>query len=505
VKNRRLLIVIGSIIGIFIVSIAIPLLFMNDRGPDQAFTAAGTPQSDLSPLQTRRITPALAASVPEDNCTYPLEFWRERPTSWPEHVTVGERSYNRDEMIAIFRDLEADDLARRLLRNLYVTFLNILHGADMMSVEGVILDANDWLTLNPIGSPLSEFNQRRGAELVSLLEGYNNGIFGPGACPDIPLTGEIIFGDETEVPNVALLITETPFPGTGTQQGGTGVSQPSPIPTVVVQPVQPPAPASPTDPPPPSTPTNPPPPPPTNPPPPSPTDPPPPEPTNPPPPPPPTNTPEPTLQPPSPTNPPPPPPTSTPVPTLPPTDTPLPTLPLPTNTLVPTLPPPPPPSDGVCSGAFGAVTVESLTVPSGASCTLNGTRIEGNIDIESGASLVANSIFATGNLRGRNSSRVEVLSGSFIGGNLRVEYGGSARVVASSINGNLVFDSNGSSVEASGNQVGGNLEAEKNTGGVGITNNNISGNLKCKDNSPPPTGGGNAVGGNAEDQCANLN
>ena len=32
----------------------------------------------------------------------------------------------------------------------------------------------------------------------------------------------------------------------------------------------------------------------------------------------------------------------------------------------------------------------------------------------------------------------------------------------------------------------------------------IDGNLQCKENAPPPTGGGNLVHGNAEDQCAML-
>jgi hypothetical protein len=32
----------------------------------------------------------------------------------------------------------------------------------------------------------------------------------------------------------------------------------------------------------------------------------------------------------------------------------------------------------------------------------------------------------------------------------------------------------------------------------------IDGNLQCTGNSPAPTGSGNVVGGNAEDQCAAL-
>ena len=48
------------------------------------------------------------------------------------------------------------------------------------------------------------------------------------------------------------------------------------------------------------------------------------------------------------------------------------------------------------------------------------------------------------------------------------------------------------------------MQAFQNTGGVEIRGNRINGNLQCKENSPRPTGGGNVVGGNKEDQCARL-
>jgi hypothetical protein len=42
------------------------------------------------------------------------------------------------------------------------------------------------------------------------------------------------------------------------------------------------------------------------------------------------------------------------------------------------------------------------------------------------------------------------------------------------------------------------------SGGVSIISNTIDGNLQCKENQPAPTGGGNIVQGNMEDQCANF-
>ncbi|MBW4556972.1 MAG: hypothetical protein KME59_13680 [Trichormus sp. ATA11-4-KO1] len=46
--------------------------------------------------------------------------------------------------------------------------------------------------------------------------------------------------------------------------------------------------------------------------------------------------------------------------------------------------------------------------------------------------------------------------------------------------------------------------AFQNTGGLTIKNNRIDGNLQCKENRPAPTGGGNIVQGNKEDQCSRL-
>ena len=52
--------------------------------------------------------------------------------------------------------------------------------------------------------------------------------------------------------------------------------------------------------------------------------------------------------------------------------------------------------------------------------------------------------------------------------------------------------------------VGGSVQVFQNSGGVAISRNRIDGNLQCKENSPAPTGGGNVVQGNKEDQCARL-
>jgi hypothetical protein len=41
----------------------------------------------------------------------------------------------------------------------------------------------------------------------------------------------------------------------------------------------------------------------------------------------------------------------------------------------------------VCRGTIGAGTVDDVKVPKNATCTLNGTKVEGNVKVEAGAIL----------------------------------------------------------------------------------------------------------------------
>ena len=153
---------------------------------------------------------------------------------------------------------------------------------------------------------------------------------------------------------------------------------------------------------------------------------------------------------------------------------------------------------------FGAITVDNLRVPDGATCTLNGTRVKGTIKVESRATLRAYGVRVVGNVQGENARLVVVREGSVIGGSVQLVQGGGARIVRNRITGDLYFDDNRRAIRANRNRIGGNLEAFQNTGGVSINHNRIDGNLQCKENDPPPVGGGNVVQGNKEDQCARL-
>lgn len=140
-----------------------------------------------------------------------------------------------------------------------------------------------------------------------------------------------------------------------------------------------------------------------------------------------------------------------------------------------------------CRGTLGARTVDNLRVPSGATCSLNGTKVKGTIKVERGATLNASAIRVIGNIQAENARRVDVV-GSHIGGSVQI-----------------VQSRNGSTLsKLDRNTVKQDVQYFENRGAISITQNRINGNLQCKANNPRPTGGGNIVGGSKEDQCAKL-
>ncbi len=159
-----------------------------------------------------------------------------------------------------------------------------------------------------------------------------------------------------------------------------------------------------------------------------------------------------------------------------------------------------------CRGTIGPTTVDNLRVPQGASCTLNGTRVEGTVKVERKATLVANTIRVKGNVQSEGFKNITLKQNSVVVGSVQLENGlddGSGKVLNSKVNGDLQFFSNEARMVAKGNTLLANFQANQNTGGLVIQNNRIAENLQCQANNPPPTGSGNTAG-DKEDQCAAL-
>jgi hypothetical protein len=154
-----------------------------------------------------------------------------------------------------------------------------------------------------------------------------------------------------------------------------------------------------------------------------------------------------------------------------------------------------------CRGTVRAVTLDDVRVPKGASCTLVGTRVKGNIKVERNATLVARKVNVGGNVQGEGARAVSVVGGSTVRGSVQVKQGGAATVTSSRINGDIQFDANRRYLRVNDSRVGGNIQVVGNRNGAQIHRNSVKGNLQCKENRPAPTGSKNSVGGNKEDQC----
>ena len=157
-----------------------------------------------------------------------------------------------------------------------------------------------------------------------------------------------------------------------------------------------------------------------------------------------------------------------------------------------------------CRGSIGPIAVDNLRVPQGATCSLNGTFVKGNIKVETNSTLYAFQVRVIGNVQAEDAALVEVLSWSSVAGSIQIKQGEAARIDGVRIDSDLQFDKNERRLVANNNTIGGNLQVFNNTGGLSINANVIDGNLQCKENRPAPIGGNNTVRGNKEDQCANL-
>jgi hypothetical protein len=158
----------------------------------------------------------------------------------------------------------------------------------------------------------------------------------------------------------------------------------------------------------------------------------------------------------------------------------------------------------VCRRTIGDRALDNVRVPDGATCTLEGTTVEGTIKIESDGVLVAIGVDVIGNVQGEDARNVVVRGRSSINGDVQVVQGMRGRVVNSEIGGDILYDEQGGRVVVRNSRIGGDVQAFQNSGGVLIADNVIDGNLQCKENDPRPTGGDNRVEGNKEDQCRRL-
>jgi cytoskeletal protein CcmA (bactofilin family) len=161
------------------------------------------------------------------------------------------------------------------------------------------------------------------------------------------------------------------------------------------------------------------------------------------------------------------------------------------------------PGAGACAYS-NRTFARDLTIAEDTHCILTNVRIRGDLKLGRGSTVIAGDLRVDGDIEGKAASGLKLTS-SRIDGDIQFEDGGSVEVRQTVIEGNLQLESNHGSLHVEGNSVEGNVQVFKNRGGpFSISGNEIAGHLQCKENEPAPTGGGNDVDGEKEDQCRNL-
>jgi hypothetical protein len=161
-------------------------------------------------------------------------------------------------------------------------------------------------------------------------------------------------------------------------------------------------------------------------------------------------------------------------------------------------------SPGHCDGAIGSDAVDDVRVPDGATCTLDGTTVDGNVSVGRQAVLIAHGVSIDGDVEGEGADSVEIAEDSSIGGNLQLEKGGASSVTDTHIDGDLEWSEQSGALTIEHSSIGGNLQADGNSGEVTVSDTSIGGDLSCDGNSATPGGGGNDVAGNRAGQCSGL-
>ena len=157
-----------------------------------------------------------------------------------------------------------------------------------------------------------------------------------------------------------------------------------------------------------------------------------------------------------------------------------------------------------CQSEFGNVKLKGNVVIA-APCKLKGTKVDGDIKIFAGGSLIAVGAVIDGNIKADTADFIDLQNTEVNGKvDLKEMVGDISSIRDSTIDGDLKLDKNRSRLELLRNYIDKNLRVSKNSGGVVITDNVIDGHLHCDKNTPKPEGGNNMVSGNKKDQCSGL-
>lgn len=105
-------------------------------------------------------------------------YWKNHPNNWPvEDITIGETSYTKADAINVIKHPTNGDMTYSMFEHLVSAKLNVLMGCDPSCINEVIEDADEWMTIHPVGSDVDANSEAwdDGEPLKDMLDDYNNG------------------------------------------------------------------------------------------------------------------------------------------------------------------------------------------------------------------------------------------------------------------------------------------------------------------------------------------
>ena len=148
-----------------------------------------TPTPTHSVIPTETVPTFTAEPTYSLNCTYTIYYWRVYTDAWRlETINLDDRSYSKDQAIAILNIDDPNLATTRLLQQYILALLNTLKGADPSGIERTLERVNEWLILHPPEIRLTQTESLEGNSFADELQDFNDGLTGPGLCIDEPLT-----------------------------------------------------------------------------------------------------------------------------------------------------------------------------------------------------------------------------------------------------------------------------------------------------------------------------
>lgn len=116
---------------------------------------------------------------PPGTGTGTIGYWKTHPEAWPiDQITIGGVVYDKADAIEIMEAPGRGDKSFDLFSQLVAAKLNVLSGNESSCVNTAIMDADDFLAMNTLGSDVranSDAWQNVGSALHSTLTDYNEG------------------------------------------------------------------------------------------------------------------------------------------------------------------------------------------------------------------------------------------------------------------------------------------------------------------------------------------